>query len=55
MVVCLVQRSLTEIKQSHPLKVNSHIFRFENYWNQLIIMGNYMQLLVPIKYYTHIH
>ena len=30
-VVCLVQRSLEEIKQSNPLNVTLHIFRFENH------------------------
>ena len=46
-VVCLVQRLLEERKQSNPLSLTSHISRFENYCLQLIIMGNYMQVLVP--------
>ena len=48
-VVSLVQTLLEEIKQSSPLNVNSHIFRFENYCLQLIIMGegDNMQLLLP--------
>ena len=44
-VVSLVQRWLEEIKQSHPLKVNSHIFKIKHYWLHLIFMGDYMQLL----------
>ena len=41
MVLCLVQRLLScwlSSKQCNPLNVISHIFRFENYCHQLIIM-----------------
>ena len=47
MVVCLVQRVLEELKQSNPLNLTSHIFRCKNYCLLLIIIGDYMQLLVP--------
>ena len=47
MVVCLVQRFPEELKQSIFLNVTSDIFRLENYCLQLIIMGDYMQLLLP--------
>ena len=43
-VVYLVQRLLEELKQSNPLNVTSHItshiFRFKNYFLQLIIMDD---------------
>ena len=37
-VLCMVQRLLEELKQSNPINVTSHIFRFENWCLQLAIM-----------------
>ena len=45
---CSVQRLLDEIKQRNPLNVTSHIFWFDNFSLQLIILDDFMKLLVLI-------